>query len=117
LSRAVGPPTAEKPASPCLASRFAYGVEVTPEGLERVERAEEALRALGFVELRVRDHGELARVEVPRASIVRAAELSEEIADALKALGYVYVSLDLSGFRSGAMNEVLGPPSIRRRAL
>ena len=117
LSRAVGLPTAEKPASPCLASRFAYGVEVTPEGLERVERAEEALRALGFVELRVRDHGELARVEVPRASIVRAAELSEEIADALKALGYVYVSLDLSGFRSGAMNEVLGPPSIRRRAL
>jgi uncharacterized protein len=113
LSRAAGLPTADKPASPCLASRFAYGVEVTVEGLERVERAEEALRGLGFEELRVRDHGDLARIEVPRSSITRAAEVAEEISSALKALGYVYVSLDLSGFRSGAMNEVLRPPSIR----
>jgi uncharacterized protein len=114
LSRAIGLPTADKPASPCLASRFAYGVEVTPEGLARVERAEEILRALGFDELRVRDHGDLARIEVPRASIARAAEHSDEISSSLKALGYVYVALDLSGFRSGAMNEVLRPPAIRR---
>jgi uncharacterized protein len=80
-----------------------------------VERAEEALRALGFDELRVRDHGDLARVEVPRALIARAAELSDEISSALKELGYVYVALDLTGFRSGAMNEVLRPPSIRAR--
>lgn len=113
LSRAMGLPTADKPASPCLASRFAYGVAVTPQGLERVERAEEALRALGFEELRVRDHGDLARIEVPRPFIEAAAALSEEISSSLEALGYVYVSLDLAGFRSGAMNEVLGPPSIR----
>jgi pyridinium-3,5-biscarboxylic acid mononucleotide sulfurtransferase len=116
LSRELGLPTADKPASPCLASRFAYGVEVTVEGLDRVERAEEALHALGFDELRVRDHGDLARIEVPRWLIGRAAELSEEIAGALKALGYVYVALDLTGFRSGAMNEVLGPPSIRKKS-
>jgi uncharacterized protein len=115
LSRAIGLPTADKPASPCLASRFAYGIEVTEEGLARVERAEAALRALGFEELRVRDHGDLARVEVPRALVARAAELADEISSALKGLGYVYVALDLSGFRSGAMNEVLGPPSIRPR--
>lgn len=113
LSREAGLPTADKPASPCLASRFAYGVLVTAEGLARVERAEEALRALGFEELRVRDHGDLARVEVPHASIARAAELSDEISSALKELGYVFVALDLTGFRSGAMNEVLRPPSIR----
>ena len=115
LSRALGLPTADKPASPCLASRFAYGVSVTVEGLARVEQAEEALRALGFEELRVRDHGDLARIEVPRAFIQSAAELADEISTALKNLGYVYVSLDLSGFRSGAMNEVLLPPSIRPR--
>lgn len=115
LARAIGLPTAEKPASPCLASRFAYGVAVTREGLARVEEAEEVLRALGFEELRVRDHGDLARIEVPSGSIARAAALSAEISSALKELGYVYVSLDLTGFRSGAMNEVLGPPAIRRR--
>jgi pyridinium-3,5-biscarboxylic acid mononucleotide sulfurtransferase len=113
LSRELGLPTADKPASPCLASRFAYGVAVTERGLARVEKAEEALRALGFTELRVRDHGDLARVEVPRPLIERAAALADEISEALKALGYVYVSLDLTGFRSGAMNEVLAPPSIR----
>jgi uncharacterized protein len=113
LSRTIGLPTADKPASPCLASRFAYGVSVTVEGLARVERAEEALRAFGFTELRVRDHGDLARIEVPHASIERAAALSGEISSALKDLGYVYVALDLTGFRSGAMNEVLRPPRIR----
>jgi pyridinium-3,5-biscarboxylic acid mononucleotide sulfurtransferase len=114
LSRAIGLPTADKPASPCLASRFAYGVEVTPDGLRRVERAEEYLRSLGFDELRVRDHGDLARIEVPRALIAGVAARSEEIAATLQELGYVYVSLDLAGFRSGSMNEVLHPPSIRR---
>ena len=115
LSRAIGLPTADKPASPCLASRFAYGVHVTTEGLARVERAEAVLRALGFDELRVRDHGELARIEVPRASLERAAALADTISSELKSLGYVYVSLDLTGFRSGAMNEVLPPPSFRPR--
>lgn len=113
LSRRLGLPTAEKPASPCLASRFAYGVRVTEEGLRRIDAAESVLRDLGFVDFRVRDHGELARIEVPRAEIDRAANLRDRIVAALQELGWRYVTLDLEGFRSGAMNEVLGPPKIR----
>lgn len=115
LSRRLGLPTADRPASPCLSSRFAYGVRVTEEGLARVEAAEQHLRSLGFDVLRVRDHGELARVEVPASEIDRAAGLAAEISRGLRALGYRYVSLDLHGFRSGAMNEVLSPPKIKRR--
>ena len=114
LSRWHRLPTADKPASPCLASRFAYGVRVTPEALERIERAEEAVRALGFTVFRVRDHGELARVEVPREDIERAFSLREQIDLQLRALGWRYVTLDLTGFRSGSMNEVLSPPRLRR---
>lgn len=113
LSRASGLPTADKPASPCLASRFAYGVWVTREGLRRIDRAEEVLRSLGFVEFRVRDHGDLARVEVPRSDLERAASLHDQIATALRALGFRYVTLDLTGFRSGSLNEVL-TPTVRR---
>ena len=113
LARAWNLPVSEKPASPCLASRFAYGVSVSAEGLERVDRAEEALRALGFEVLRVRDHGDLARVEVPLDDIERAAGLSSSIASALKELGFKFVTLDLAGFRSGSLNDVLAPPQIR----
>jgi pyridinium-3,5-biscarboxylic acid mononucleotide sulfurtransferase len=109
LSRWWGLPTADKPASPCLASRFAYGVPVTREGLRRIDRAEEVLRSLGFIEFRVRDHGDLARVEVPKADLERAAARHEQIAEGLRALGFRYVTLDLIGFRSGSMNEVLQP--------
>jgi uncharacterized protein len=109
LSAALGLPTARKPAMPCLASRFAYGVRVTREGLRRIDGAEEALRELGFTEFRVRDHGDLARVEVPQADLGRAASLHAEIVAALRALGFAYVTLDLAGFRSGSMNEVLSP--------
>ena len=114
LSRSLGLPSADKPASPCLASRFAYGVRVTEQGLARVERAEEHVRSLGFTVFRVRDHGDVARVEVPREEIGRAAALAEDISAGLRALGYRYVALDLTGFRSGSMNEVLTTPSIRR---
>jgi len=113
LAAKLGLPAAEKPASPCLASRFAYGVRVTPDGLQRVDRAEEAVRALGFTVFRVRDHGDLARIEVPPDEIERAASLHEEISAALRELGFRYVALDLSGFRSGAMNEVLPSPRLR----
>jgi pyridinium-3,5-biscarboxylic acid mononucleotide sulfurtransferase len=109
LSRALGLPTADKPASPCLASRFAYGVSVTRDGLRRIDKAEDLLRDLGFVEFRVRDHGDLARVEVPKADLERAAALHEHIAEGLRALGFRYVTLDLTGFRSGSLNEVLQP--------
>ena len=112
LARAAGLPVADKPASPCLASRFAYGVRVTRAGLERIEQAEEMVRALGFEVFRVRDHGDLVRVEVPSDQIERAAELRGEIEGGLRALGWRYVTLDLSGFRSGSMNEVLAPPRI-----
>ena len=113
LARAWNLPVSEKPASPCLASRFAYGVQVTAEGLERVDRAEESLRALGFEVLRVRDHGDLARVEVPKDEIDKAARLADSITAALRELGFKFVTLDLSGFRSGSLNDVLAPPEIR----
>ncbi len=115
LSGARDLPTMDKPASPCLASRLAYGVPVTAEGLRRVERAEEIVRALGFEELRVRDHGDLARIEVPAPEIPRLAQCREQIATGLKELGFHYVTLDLAGFRSGSMNAVLGPPRFRRQ--
>lgn len=115
LSAARGLPTADKPASPCLASRFAYGVEVTIEGLERIDHAEEIVRGFGFDVLRVRDHGDLARIEVPADRIADLTALRAEIEAALKLLGFVYVTVDLTGFRSGAMNEVLAPPGFRRR--
>jgi uncharacterized protein len=86
---------------------------VTEEGLRRIDRAEELVRSLGFESFRVRDHGDLARIEVPAGDIQRAAAHHEAIAVALQKLGFVYVSLDLSGFRSGAMNETLAPPHIR----
>ncbi|MGH2731327.1 MAG: ATP-dependent sacrificial sulfur transferase LarE [Actinomycetota bacterium] len=113
LSRVLGLPTADKPASPCLASRFAYGVRVTPQGLRRIDRAEEMLRGLGFEVLRVRDHGDIVRIEVRAEEVARAAELRERIVEELNALGWQYVTLDLAGFRSGSMNEVLAAPTIK----
>ena len=114
VAHQIGLAAADKPASPCLASRVAYGVAVTEDRLERVDAAEEALRELGFEELRVRDHGDLARIEVGNPDIERAAGLRSEIVRVLGALGFRYVTLDLEGFRSGSLNEVLGPPAIRR---
>ena len=115
LSRRAGLPTAENPASPCLASRFAYGVRVTEEGLRRIENAEEKLRSLGLEVLRVRDHGnDLARVEVPADDIEAIVRHREAITEGLKALGFRFVTLDLQGFRSGSLNEVLPGPRMRR---
>jgi uncharacterized protein len=103
LSRAAGLPTADLPASPCLASRFPAGVPVTAEGLARVEAAEEALKALGFRELRVRHHGDLARIELGAAEQGRAldAGVRATIARRLRELGYRFVSLDLEPYASG----------------
>lgn len=96
----------DKPASPCLASRIPYGTEITRENLSQVEQGEELLRSLGFRELRVRHHGETARLEVPLADLARltATGVREQVVQGLKALGYRYVSLDLEGFRSGSLN-------------
>jgi uncharacterized protein len=103
--------SAGKPASPCLASRIPYGTEITRENLAMVEQAEALLCALGFGELRVRHHGDTARIEVPLAELERFAEpgLRARVVEGLKALGYRYITLDLEGFRSGSLNRVLGP--------
>ena len=91
----------------CLASRIPYDSPITPERLDRVRRAEEALRALGFEECRVRDYETLARIEVSADLLDRAVAERQDIVSALTALGYIYVTLDLAGLRSGSMNEVL----------
>ena len=109
LSRARGLPTWDKPASACLASRIAYGIEVTPERLDRVAQAEAFIRSLGLRQLRVRDHGDLARIEVPLEKVEQLAEptLRAHIVECLKGLGFAHVTLDLEGFRSGSMNASL----------
>jgi uncharacterized protein len=110
LAKAAGYSLWDRPAAPCLSSRVEYGRAVTPEILAQVEKAEESLRQLGFRELRVRHHGELARVEIARGELPRALtmEMLDAITVALKLAGFQYVTLDCVGFRSGAMNEVLG---------
>jgi uncharacterized protein len=108
-SRSHGLSTWDKPASPCLSSRIAYGVPVTIERLGKIERAEEFLRAEGFTEFRVRVHGDLARIELVRDEFDRALELSAagRLAAVFHTFGFRYVTLDLDGFRSGSMNETL----------
>src|SRR5213593_1194043 len=108
-SRALGLPTWDRPASPCLSSRFPYGTRITLERLERVEAAERFLRARGFRELRVRFHDQVARLEVPVAEMPRLLEPAtrEAVVQELKRLGFAYVALDLQGFRSGSLNESL----------
>ena len=103
-------PTWDKPAMPCLSSRVAYGELVTPERLKMIDRAEQFLRANGLRELRVRYHkGDLARLEVPLAELPRLCDesLRRQLVDELKALGFKYVTLDLAGFRSGSLNDLL----------
>ncbi|MGD9762889.1 MAG: ATP-dependent sacrificial sulfur transferase LarE [Candidatus Binatia bacterium] len=109
LSRQLGLPTADKPSSPCLSSRFPYGTRITVDGLRRVAAAEGVLRRLGFGECRVRFHDPIARIEVPSSDLTRLAEpaLRESVVRELKALGFLYVTLDLQGFRTGSLNEVL----------
>jgi uncharacterized protein len=110
LALAWGLPTWDKPASPCLSSRLAPGVEVTRERTGRVEAAEKYLHDLGWRECRVRLHeGELARVEVPAATLARLADaqLREDFVRRLKELGFKYVTLDLEGFRSGSLNDLV----------
>ena len=103
-----------KPASACLSSRIEYGRPVTHEALSTVERGEDALRQLGFRQVRVRHHGEIARIEIAREELPRAMnlEMAGEFASIFKALGFSYVTLDLEGFRSGSMNAVLPVQSL-----
>jgi pyridinium-3,5-biscarboxylic acid mononucleotide sulfurtransferase len=114
LSQRATLPTWDKPASPCLSSRIAYGTTVTIERLNKVDRGEEILREFGFREFRVRHHDQLVRIEIAPAEMDRVLrkDLIDELARRFRQLGFKYVTLDLEGFRSGSMNEVLDRPQI-----
>jgi uncharacterized protein len=107
LSRAMGLPTWDRPASPCLSSRFPYGTEITTEGLEKVAAGEKLLHSMGFAVARVRYHGELARLEVEQSQIARLVEpaTAETIEREFKRIGFRAVEIDPKGFRSGSLNE------------
>jgi uncharacterized protein len=109
LAHELGLPSADKPAMPCLSSRFPYGSKITGEQLAQVEQGEAWLRARGFRDVRLRHHGSVARLELEAHELVRLASdpLRGECVAALKRLGFAYVALDLQGFRSGSLNETL----------
>jgi len=109
MSRKLNLPTADIPASPCLASRLTYGLEVTEERLKQVDEAEDFLRKLGFVEFRVRHHDTIARIEVRPEDMekVTTERRRQKIVEKLKSIGFKYITVDLQGFRSGSLNELL----------
>jgi uncharacterized protein len=118
LARAAGLRIWDKPASACLSSRIEYGRPVTREALDAVEKGEDALRALGFRQFRVRHHGEIVRIEISREEFRRALDpaMAAEFTSIFKALGFKFVTLDLEGFRSGSMNALLPAEELFRRA-
>ncbi|HKA87817.1 MAG TPA: ATP-dependent sacrificial sulfur transferase LarE [Haliangiales bacterium] len=115
LSKLLGLRTWNKPQLACLSSRFPYGTEITPERLRRVDRFEEGLRALGFGQMRVRFHDTIARLELDTAEMARALdpEIRGRIVALGRELGFSYVAVDLAGYRTGAMNEVVGIRTVR----
>jgi uncharacterized protein len=117
LARAAGLRVWDKPASACLSSRIEYGRPVTREALAAVERGEDALRALGFRQLRVRHHGEIVRIEIAGEELPRALDpaMAAKFASIFKALGFKFVTLDVEGFRSGSMNTLLPAEQLLRR--
>jgi len=110
LSKGLGLATWDKPQLACLSSRFPYGTEITPERLRQVDEFEDGLRALGFRQLRVRYHGEIARLEIDPATMARALEpgIREDIVTLGRRLGFMFVALDLAGFTSGSLNKLIG---------
>jgi pyridinium-3,5-biscarboxylic acid mononucleotide sulfurtransferase len=117
LAREAGLRVWDKPASACLSSRIEYGREVTREALAVVEAGEDAIRALGFQQFRVRHHGEIVRIEIAREEMEKALNpaVAAEFAAIFKALGFKFVTLDLEGFRSGSMNSLLPAAELLRR--
>lgn len=113
LSRLAGLSTWDRPASACLSSRVPYGTPVTPETVKTVERGEEAIRALGFRQFRVRFHGELVRIEIAKDELARALtfEMAKAFVAIFKPLGFHYVTIDLEGYRQGSLNSVLSKSS------
>jgi uncharacterized protein len=114
-ARELGLEVWDKPAAACLSSRVPYGTPVTADLLARIEAAEDYLNSLGFAEFRVRHHGDIARIEVPVEAFEKAVMRHTELVGGLKALGWLYVTLDLEGLRQGSMNEVL-PGALNRKA-
>ena len=114
LARQAGLTLADKPASACLSSRIEYGRAVTPEALLQVERAEDALRELGFAQVRVRHHGDLASVEIARSELSGGLSMKmlDQITIALRDAGFTYVTLDTQGYRTGSMNDILPASAI-----
>src|SRR5208282_3363844 len=112
LSRSMGLETWDRPASPCLSSRFPYGTEITPEGLRKVSEGEKVLHALGFRVARVRYHGDVARIELERSEMARVfePEVRDLVDRELKRIGFRFVTIDLKGFRSGSLNEGIVTP-------
>jgi uncharacterized protein len=109
ISQILGLPTHDKPSLACLASRIPYGTRVEAAVLQKIERSEEFLRALGIGQVRVRYHGQVARIEVPEEDFEKVMAFKDEIADAVRKAGFLYVTLDLKGYRTGSMNEGLEP--------
>jgi len=111
LARQAGLPFWDRPAAACLSSRIPYGTAVTPERVKTVEKGEEAVRALGFRQFRVRYHGELARLEFAPEEMEKALtlEMAAKLTAIFKPLGFHYVTIDLEGYRQGSLNEVLRP--------
>jgi uncharacterized protein len=109
LSRKWNLPTWNRPALACLATRIPYGTRIRPELLKRIDEAETFLRRLGFIQLRVRDHGSLARIEIASGEMlnIRKPDVSAKIVKKFKSIGYRYVTMDLEGYRMGSLNEVL----------
>jgi len=116
LARQFGLQVWDKPASACLSSRMEYGRPVTPEALRVIEHGEDAMRGMGFRQFRVRHHGEIVRIEIAREELPRALtpEMASEFTRIFKALGFKFVTLDLEGFRSGSMNQLLTPEELLR---
>jgi len=113
LSRSLGLRTWDRPASPCLSSRFPYGTEITPEGLRKVAEGEKLLHTLGFRVARVRYHGDVARIELEREQVARVfePEIRDVVERELKRIGFRFVTIDLKGFRSGSLNEGIVTPA------
>ena len=108
-AKELGLPNWDKPSAACLSSRIPYGTQVTIPLLSQIERAEDVLRKLGFQQLRVRHHQDLARIEVNPEDFREVLEHREQIVESLTAIGYAYITIDLAGFRSGSLNETLNP--------
>jgi uncharacterized protein len=110
LSRAQGLPTWDRPASPCLASRIPYGIPVTAETLNKIAQGEKYLHSLGLRQVRLRHHGDIARIELDQPDMAKIikTDIRQGVIEHFKALGYKYVTLDLTGYRTGSLNEVLG---------